>query len=133
MRFVPINIQTVLTTQSLLPLSQFLPIADAVYDLTFRITNEENSTRPVFAVNSHKPSTSSHLNKQSTINIGLTPFRQNQCQLICRSHTFYGKMARSCKPWCQWPGPKPRRLEPSSRQASRPQSPVEQENDHNTR
>lgn len=39
------------------------------------------------------------------------PFtRDNRRQKVCNGHIFYGVEARTCRPWCQWPGPKPRML-----------------------
>ncbi len=54
--------------------------------------------------------------------VGLSPFRPSQRQVICRAHIFYGSRARSCRPWCQWPGHKPA-VQSSTPQRSRAPSP----------
>lgn len=33
----------------------------------------------------------------------LIPFSDDQRPKVCRSHIFFGRNARTCRPWCQWP------------------------------
>ena len=38
------------------------------------------------------------------------PFYPGQRPKVCNSHVYYGSRARTCRSWCQWPGPKPKIL-----------------------
>ena len=51
-------------------------------------------------------------------NVGHEPYKAGQLQKICRAHIYYADNARSCKPWCRWPGKKPNLIVPSSRNSS---------------
>lgn len=46
------------------------------------------------------------------------PYSEGQRPKVCRSHLYYAANARTCKPWCKWPGAKPQQIDPSSRPAS---------------
>lgn len=46
---------------------------------------------------------------------------RQQRQRVCNAHIYYGADARTCRPWCQWPGSKPQRVL-NSRQATPAQS-----------
>ena len=50
---------------------------------------------------------------------GIKPFSSNQRPKVCRPHIFFGKKAKYCKPWCQWPEKDANiKVEPSSRSSS---------------
>lgn len=55
----------------------------------------------------------------------IRPFYSDQRPKVCRSHIYYGARARTCRPWCQWPGQKPKILQSGERTPthSRPSSP----------
>lgn len=112
LRTLPHSMQITLAAHQNLDLSIFAAIADTVWDIT--------SSTPVCPVATEKSMRPGSGGKTSS---DLTPFRQGQRSRICRSHIFYASEARTCKPWCKWPGAKPS-LEPSSRPASRSSSPA---------
>jgi hypothetical protein len=110
------GMQTSMAAHQHQPLNEFLQIADTVFDVcstlpqtVSKVTEQPNRHR-------HR-SPSPHPSRG--IALGLQPFKPNQRQVICRSHIFYGAHAKTCKPWCQWPGPRP---------CSRSASPVKSEN-----
>ena len=44
-----------------------------------------------------QPTTRNVSNKQ------VEPFKPNQRPKVCRAHLYYGREARTCRQWCQWP------------------------------
>ncbi|KAG1650241.1 OTU domain-containing protein [Nymphon striatum] len=42
-------------------------------------------------------------NTTGSIPYGIRPYSTGQRPTICRSHLYYGKHAKYCKPWCQFP------------------------------
>lgn len=76
---------------------QLAEIADTM--MTLQTSNKINTVK---AHPSSFTSQSSH--QQSTsIPYGLRPFHSSQLPKICRSHLFYGRQAKFCKPWCHFP------------------------------
>lgn len=113
----PAEIAAVLMSQANhLSASQLGELADQMLTLRPR-TSSSNAVIPGV-----ERSTSVPLQQRSK-HTGLTPFREGQRQLICRSHIFYGERARSCRPWCKWPGSKPMNQH-STAQPSRAPSPT---------
>jgi len=40
---------------------------------------------------------------QRATDLGLVPFSKEQRPKVCRAHIFYGRRAKKCRSWCQWP------------------------------
>lgn len=50
---------------------------------------------------------------------GLKPFHERQRPKICRAHIYYAEFARTCKPWCKFPGNRKKcQMLPNSRSSS---------------
>ena len=116
---VPISIAPVLAAQKALSLQDLAKLADDLaafgHASTIAATTASN-TAPNFR---RRPAEENQpLSKPSC---GLRPFSSAQRQKICRFHIFFGKDARKCTPWCQWPAAKPQL---ASRQSSRASSPI---------
>lgn len=41
--------------------------------------------------------------QQQLMDRGVAPFYGNQRPRVCRAHIYFGKQARRCTAWCQWP------------------------------
>jgi hypothetical protein len=106
---LPSQVQAALAAHEHLALEEFLEIADAVVDRV-GVTSACCAVKSANVVDSQE--------RDERPPLGLQPFRKGQRPVVCRSHLFYGAQARSCKSWCQWPGPRPARMEPSSRAQS---------------
>lgn len=116
---VPVSIAPVLTAQKALSLQDLAKLADdlAAFGQTSTIAATTfSNTAPNFR---RRPSEENPpLSKPSS---GLRPFSSDQRQKICRFHIFFGKDARKCTTWCQWPAAKPQL---ASRHSSRASSPI---------
>lgn len=57
--------------------------------------------------------------QNNVIPLGLRPFNQTQRPKICRAHLYFAEFARTCKPWCKFPGKRNNcKIQPSSRPSS---------------
>eukprot|EP00096_Caligus_rogercresseyi_P010609 TRINITY_DN3937_c0_g1_i2.p2 TRINITY_DN3937_c0_g1~~TRINITY_DN3937_c0_g1_i2.p2 ORF type:complete len:160 (+),score=2.93 TRINITY_DN3937_c0_g1_i2:1414-1893(+) len=107
----PSEIATVLASRSSDSLENVGKLADQlqeILNLRAEVNQVEGQTF------TPKPAQRTFQNKSYT----LTPFHPDQKPKICRSHIFYGRRARSCKPWCVFQGKEKLGLEPSSRSGS---------------
>ena len=127
---MPQKARLMLTASLNLPLDDFGKVADNLHDLIddYEVTQVQQK-QPTFSTsnNNHRgrdERTRPSSPTSSKGNIGYLPYHVDQRQKICRAHIYFAGKARSCKPWCQWPGSKPQYIEPSSRQNSREASPV---------
>ena len=136
MQAMPISVKTALSAHLELPVEQFAKLADTIYSYSNTIV--ATPTPNVFAASAQQMPTRSLYNQHSTksnqpinnsksnMSIENThrPFTAGQRPKICRYHLYFAEKAKSCKPWCQWPGQKPKNIEPTSR----PNSPANQSN-----
>jgi hypothetical protein len=108
---LPISTQVALAAHHHLPLQEFATLADTVMELTAGqrdpgIAAIKSGRRRTPVANSRDPSPAQRDSSPSHFKT-LTPYKKGQRPLICRSHIFYADQARTCRPWCQWPGPRP--------------------------
>ena len=110
---LPPTIGTVLGAQKELTLTQLGKLADELV--------------PLDKVNCFAASTSASVNKDSfkkqestsSLPTGLRPFHRDQRPKVCRAHLYFGRRARHCKPWCEWPSKSSNiSMQPSSRASS---------------
>ena len=110
---LPHNIAPVIASQKELKLEQLGKLADELmpllnaaqsvntvasnYNAAGRSSSPAHARKPQ---NFNTPRRGNHQNK----NLGLTPYANDQLPKICRAHIFYASKARTCKPWCKWPG-----------------------------
>jgi len=126
---MPQRARLMLTTSLSLPLDEFGKVADNLHDLIddYEVTHIKQKQPSVVTSGKdschHSASRSFSPNNRKG-NYGYLPYHADQRQKICRVHIYFAGKARSCKPWCQWPGNKPQCIEPSSRPNSREASPV---------
>ena len=59
--------------------------------------------RPVSTKNNSQTNYTGKYNHDTSVPIGVRPYRSNQRTRICRAHIYYANEARTCKPWCKWP------------------------------
>lgn len=87
---LPPHIAPVIATQTNLTLQQLGKLADELLTLAQPVVGVNQVTEQRRSLN-RKPFTQ------------LTPFMEGQLPKICRSHIFFGREGRTCRPWCQWP------------------------------
>ena len=139
MQAMPISTRTALSAHTTLAPTEFAKLADTIY--SYAKSEQVNSVQSSPSTNNNFASGTSsygrgtynrggfrggHISRggnQSTTD-SHRPFSEGQRPKICRFHLFYAEKARTCKPWCKWPGTKPAAIDPSSRAAS----PVPREN-----
>jgi len=135
---IPTQAQVTLVGHQNLELEAFGAVADSILEILPHNVNHIESTASTAsnqASQANNTSQSSHCksqfqsnNKQHytkrNVNYGTEPYFEGQRQRICRAHLYFADRARSCKPWCKWPGAKPNIIDPSSRPNSRGSSPV---------
>lgn len=125
---LPPSLAPVIATQKTLGLDDLGRLADELVpllkdQLTCNLTGSYHENFPP------KHAARSALSKPASLN--LTPFSENQRPKICRSHIFFGKNARTCRPWCQWPDKtncKITQSRPTTPASSRPSSPTHHSN-----
>ena len=120
---MPRQAQISLTGHKHLPLQDFASVADSIIE----IVDRSSSVSHVDARNSsYHQSPSPKTNETPVANTDrgvIFPYSAGQLPKICKAHIFFADRAKTCKPWCKWPGRKPQRIEPSSRPSSRDSSP----------
>ena len=122
-----ISVKTALSNHLELPVEQFAKLADTIYSYSntivatptpnvFAASAQQMPTRLLYTQLSTKSSQPIN-NSKSNRSIENThrPFTAGQRPKICRYHLYFAEKAKSCKPWCQWPGQKPKNIEPTSR------------------
>ena len=123
---MPQKARLMLTASLNLPLDDFGKVADNLHDLMdeFEVNNVHQQPSRVSTPNNNPRGTRPSSPGRNKGNVEYLPYHADQRQKICRAHIYFAGKARSCKPWCQWPGNKPQYIEPSSRPSSRESSPV---------
>jgi hypothetical protein len=133
---LPPSLAPVIATQKTVGLDDLGHLADELVPLLTRSSDQVtcNMTRSHFSNHpsansapSYKPADKS----RSPPSLGLVPFSENQRPKMCRSHIFFGKNARSCRPWCHWPDKsncKVAHSRPSTTTSSRSSSPTRNSN-----
>ena len=86
-------------------------------------TNYVKTEGPVFAAKYRSNNTAHQKYSNDDIPIGVRSFSSTQLPKVCRYHLYYGKNARSCKPWCIMASSRMNML-PNSRPQSRSSSPA---------
>ena len=115
---VPSSVSSVLVCQDDLTLSQMAKLADSMQAYV-----QPSQAFQVSRSREHSP------RRESRTPIGLRPYSQNQKPKICRAHIYFLEKARTCKPWCRFPGKNPnipilpnsRRNSPSNSRNSSPE------------
>ena len=115
---LPPTIRSALVGHEDTPLSTFAKIADSMLAVVGKET-------PFCTVNQvshrggdhHHPSSnnphqhnSRHADQYACKYAQPRPFHHDQRPKICNAHIYYGGDARTCRPWCKWPGDKPKVL-----------------------
>ena len=76
-------------------------------------------TKSVMSVPPPQMHNGNNQSSKSSVPVGIRPFKSNQRPKVCRSHLYFGKDAKYCKPWCQWPNKAANiSVQPSSRPSS---------------
>lgn len=110
---LPNSLRNLLLVHTSEPVDRFQRLADTVWAahqtykvtaVTTKNTNYAGSSPNAMARSSSPicPSTTS-----STLP-DLRPFRAGQRPRICRAHIYYGKDAKTCRPYCEFPSEKPK-------------------------
>lgn len=123
LKALPPSTATALSAHTTLSLNEFARLADTMstyFESSAVNAIQSSATQQSAYPNTqvHKPRISSHSASSSDNHYGVRPFNASQRPKICRYHLYYADNAKCCKPWCKWPGPKPHKIEPSSRPAS---------------
>ena len=136
---LPPHIRSALVGHENNELETFAKIADSMFAVAARDTPFISTVSHVKSQNntdsSPRGEKSQSFNARENIkNISANlprPFFRGQRPRICNAHIYYASRARSCRPWCQWPGPKPK-ITPQGQKTprqSRSSSPVALAND----
>lgn len=129
---LPSNIAPVIAAQKTLSLSQLGTLADELMPLlTDQVTSVSHYSTQYAESNGRRNNSDQRYRRESTDNAnqrssrnesnipyGLKPYRPNQRPKICKAHLYYGRTARTCKQWCQWPQKNSCRILPNSRSSS---------------
>lgn len=99
---LPSNIRSALVGHESASLDNFAKIADSMLAVASPST-PFNTVARVNAMPSTKASSSTPVSR-------LPRHARQSKQKVCNGHIYYGTEARTCRPWCQWPGPKPQRV-----------------------
>ena len=102
---LPPSLGPVIATQKTVGLDDLGRLADELVPLlkdqvTCSVTRFHRDSSK-HAIHSDNPSHKSIDKSRTSLN--LVPFSENQRPKICRCHIFFGRNARTCRPWCQWP------------------------------
>lgn len=96
MQALPNDTAKLLIAHSHSNLATFLTVADTVWAaMRYRATPESPTAAPVDAVST----------AAAEEEPGVRPFQPGQRPKVCRAHIYYGLEARTCRAWCQFPGP----------------------------
>ena len=131
---MPISVKSALSAHLELPAEQFAKLADTIYSYSntvvakcppnvFAASTQQMPTRPLYNQHSTKNNQSVNQSKSNrSIENTHRPFTAGERAKICRYHIYFAEKAKSCKPWYQWQGQKPKSIEPTSR-ANSPANP----------
>ena len=133
---LPASISPVVAAQKELTVQQLGTLADELTPFfhnnqVLKVTTTKESVRPKsFSDRQEKAVHSRPHYANPDIPQGLKPFNERQRPKICRAHIYFAEFARTCKPWCKFPGGKKLcQIQPTSRSSSPVrQSPQKQEN-----
>lgn len=109
---LPSNIRSALVGHEAASLDSFAKIADSMLAVAGPPSPFTTIARATAGANPAPSSTHEARPRQRD---------RQQRQKVCNGHIYYGAEARTCRPWCQWPGQKPQRVL-NSRQATPAQS-----------
>lgn len=109
---LPSTIRSALVGHEDLPLTSFAKIADSMVavagrDTPFCTVNHIPIANKSF---NNRPSPAYNNTPQSEIRQP-RPFYSEQRPKLCNAHIYYAEAARTCRPWCKWPGTKPKLLQ----------------------
>ena len=92
---LPANIRAALVGHEELEAEKFARVADSMLAVAPKTTP--------YAVMTATSERSSQRRPENGYKYQVRPFHENQRPKICNAHIFYGKAARNCRQWCQWP------------------------------
>jgi len=97
---LPANLAPIIASQTTLGLDELGRLADELVPLI-----KDQVTCDLRNINSFPKNRPNYSNSQNLTSKSLTlqPFSEGQRSRVCRSHIFFGKNARNCRSWCQWP------------------------------
>lgn len=121
MQALPPSLAELLHAHTSQPVDDFIKVADTVWSAHSSVSHPQQT---VVARASLEPraSFSPRVDTvRATIPTHLRPYRPDQSAVVCRAHLYYGRNARSCRDWCQFPSELLRRNStgPFRRQQSR--------------
>jgi len=116
---LPATVAPVVAAQRTLTLQQLGSLADELTPL-FDKTNTVMKVSNSYGMNSNDQTQRKYENRRnSSCPTGVMPYHPDQRPKICRAHIYYGNKARTCKPWCRFPGDRNKfKFLPNSRQTS---------------
>lgn len=94
-QILPSSIAPIIAAQTSTPLDDLGRLADELLPLASRCDS-------VLTVNSGRSNANRH-NSSTNNSFGISPFNENQRPKVCRAHIYFGKNARTCRYWCEWP------------------------------
>ena len=115
---VPATVRTALVGHDDVSLEQFAKIADSMLSV---VSNESPFIAHSYEEKRHWPNRQNHQPRhhqftqssedqlqpqKRNFRNGVRPFYANQRARICNAHIYYAGDARTCRPWCKWPGQK---------------------------
>lgn len=121
---LPSSISPALAAQKDLTLTQLGNLADELAPLVSNQILKVDARQAKFEKHPHGNSGSnfkknSQNSSQSSVPLGIRPYSNDQRPKICRAHLYFGKKARTCKPWCEFPNRNSNvKIQPNSRSAS---------------
>ena len=114
LKALPAHLRSALVGHDSVSLDQYAKIADSMLSVSI-------STSPFVSVNSvssEEPRKTWHRNdnfdkpsqrnnqRSNQRSFAVRPFYSDQRPKLCNAHIFYAERARTCRPWCRWPGKK---------------------------
>jgi len=120
MSALPSSIRSALVGHENQSLNEFAKIADSMLAVS-----SSDSPFTVGTIKSYSARRSGN-NLSRDYRFAVRPFKPEQKPRICNAHIFYAERARTCRPWCQWPGTKPKIISRNQKTPAqtRPSSPA---------
>ena len=121
---LPSNIGTALAAQRSLTLTEMGNMADELVptfntDQIQNVKTENWNNSPQRSPGWQSRNRNNNSASSQAIPLGLRPYGATQRPKVCRAHLYFADKARTCKPWCKFPGPKHHlSIQPSSRASS---------------
>jgi len=112
MSALPSTIRSALVGHESQKLNDFAKIADSMLavsssDTPFTVSAVKHKEHPANATQSFRRNRASI---KTDYKFAVRPFKPEQRPRLCNAHIFYAERARTCRPWCKWPGQKPRMM-----------------------